>query len=191
MTVLIIPASCIIPKYLISQHYFLYGVLSIYVPCPSLRGHIGGGCVLWRLRLIILWKVYFFLCCKFLTTVVEYMLNNTSAHRSSCPAIEIYRYLAHIVFDIGDSVSLSTNRLFVTRLWYLSCLEKVNSFNVKASEFYIVSASNKLTFRHVRVIIVALEKHYNIFWLCVCILNYPACIAHAPYYIVFCDLFGW
>jgi len=42
ITVLIITASCIIPKYFISQNYFLYVVLSIYVPFPPLRGHIKG-----------------------------------------------------------------------------------------------------------------------------------------------------
>jgi hypothetical protein len=115
MTVLIVPASCIIPKYFISPNYFLYDVLSICVSCPSLRGHIRG-CVLWRLRFIILENFYLFVCCKLLTTGVESMLNNTSAHRSNCPAIEIYRYLAHIVFDTGDSMSMFTKHRVVPRL---------------------------------------------------------------------------
>ena len=40
-------------------------------------------------------------------------------------------------------MSLFTNRRLVTRLSYLLCLEKVNSFDVKASEFYSFAASNK------------------------------------------------
>jgi len=29
---------------------------------------------------------------------------------------------------------------------------------------------------------------YYIYWVCVCSLRYPACIAHAPCYIVICGL---
>jgi hypothetical protein len=32
------------------------------------------------------------------------------------------------------------------------------------------------------------SNKYYIFWVCVCSLSYPACNAHAPYYIVICDL---
>jgi hypothetical protein len=39
--------------------------------------------------------------------------------------------------------------------------------------------------RSVRVTIIAVEKQYiHIVWVCVCSLSYPACKAHAPYYIV-------
>jgi len=31
---------------------------------------------------------------------------------------------------------------------------------------------------------------YNIFWSLMCSLSYPACKAHAPYYIVICGLSG-
>ena len=43
--------------------------------------------------------------------------------------------------------------------------------------------------RRVRVATAAVEnKKYYIFWLCVCSLSYPACKAHAPYYIITCGL---
>ena len=38
-----------------------------------------------------------------------------------------------------------------------------------------------LKFRPLRVTIVAVEKRYHIFWLCICSLSYPACKAHAPW----------
>jgi hypothetical protein len=38
--------------------------------------------------------------------------------------------------------------------------------------------------RRVHVTIVAVEKQYYIFWVYVCRLIYPACRAHAPYYII-------
>jgi hypothetical protein len=47
-----------------------------------------------------------------------------------------------------------------------------------------------VTFRRVCVITVALEKHYYIFRACVCVFIYPACKAHAPYFIVICGLSG-
>ena len=31
---------------------------------------------------------------------------------------------------------------------------------------------------------------YYLFWVCVCSLSYPACNAHAPYYIVICGVSG-
>jgi hypothetical protein len=31
-------------------------------------------------------------------------------------------------------------------------------------------------------------NYYYVFWMCVCSLIYPACQAHAPYYIVICGL---
>jgi hypothetical protein len=34
------------------------------------------------------------------------------------------------------------------------------------------------------------SNKYYIFWVCVCNLSYPACKAHAPYYIVICGLSG-
>jgi hypothetical protein len=34
------------------------------------------------------------------------------------------------------------------------------------------------------------SNKYCIFWVCVCSLSYPACKAHAPYYIVICGLSG-
>jgi hypothetical protein len=40
----------------------------------------------------------------------------------------------------------------------------------------------------VRVTIVAVEKQQVLHTLCVCSLSYPACKAHAPYYIVICGL---
>jgi len=44
--------------------------------------------------------------------------------------------------------------------------------------------------RRVRVTVVVVEKSDKCyeFWVCVCSLSYPACIAHAPYYIVICAL---
>jgi hypothetical protein len=50
------------------------------------------------------------------------------------------------------------------------------------------NVSINVTFRHVSVIIVAMENKYYIFCVCVCSLNFPACNAHAPYYIVIRDL---
>jgi hypothetical protein len=41
-----------------------------------------------------------------------------------------------------------------------------------------------VTSRRVRVIIFAVEKQYYVFWVYVCNLSYPECIARAPYYIV-------
>jgi len=41
-------------------------------------------------------------------------------------------------------------------------------------------------YKRVRVIIVAVEKQYYIFWVCVCSLTYPAGKAHAPY----CGMYG-
>jgi len=34
------------------------------------------------------------------------------------------------------------------------------------------------------------RRRSDIFWVFVCSLSYPACNAHAPYYIVICGLFG-
>ena len=34
------------------------------------------------------------------------------------------------------------------------------------------------------------SSKYDIFWVCVCSLSYPACKAHAPYYILICGLCG-
>jgi hypothetical protein len=49
-----------------------------------------------------------------------------------------------------------------------------------------------VTSSFVRVTIVAVEKQYelHILSVCVCSLSYPACSAHAPYYIVICGLSG-
>jgi hypothetical protein len=48
-----------------------------------------------------------------------------------------------------------------------------------------------VTSRRVRVSIVGKKKkQYYIFWKYVCSLSYPACKAHAPYYIVICGLPG-
>jgi len=45
-----------------------------------------------------------------------------------------------------------------------------------------------VTLRRVRVIVVAVEKQYYIFSVCVCNLSYPAPNKHALYYIVICGL---
>jgi len=43
--------------------------------------------------------------------------------------------------------------------------------------------------RRVHVTTVAVKNNkYYIFWGCVCRISYPACRAHAPYYIVTCGL---
>jgi hypothetical protein len=42
-----------------------------------------------------------------------------------------------------------------------------------------------VTLWRVRVTNVAVEMH-NVFYICVCILSYRSCKAHAPYYIVIC-----
>jgi len=34
------------------------------------------------------------------------------------------------------------------------------------------------------------NNYYYIFRACICSLRYPACNAHAPYYIVICGLLG-
>jgi hypothetical protein len=48
-----------------------------------------------------------------------------------------------------------------------------------------------VTSRCVRVTTVAVKSNkYYIVWVCVCSLSYPTCKAHAPYYIVICDLSG-
>ena len=44
--------------------------------------------------------------------------------------------------------------------------------------------------RRLRLTIVATEKQYYVFWVCVCSLSYPARKAHATYYIVICGLSG-
>jgi len=47
-----------------------------------------------------------------------------------------------------------------------------------------------VTLRRVRVTIVTVKiSKYYLFWLCVCSIGYPACNAHAPYYIVVCILY--
>jgi hypothetical protein len=47
-----------------------------------------------------------------------------------------------------------------------------------------------VTLWRVRVNNIAVEKHYDIFCVCVCSFNYPACRAQALYYIVICVLSG-
>jgi hypothetical protein len=49
-----------------------------------------------------------------------------------------------------------------------------------------------VTVRRVRVSIVTVEKQklLHILVVCLCSLRYPACKAHAPYYIVTCGLSG-
>jgi len=44
--------------------------------------------------------------------------------------------------------------------------------------------------RRSRATIVAVEKEYYIFWVCVCTVSYPARRAHAPFYIAVCVLFS-
>jgi len=64
--------------------------------------------------------------------------------------------------------------------------------------------SIKVTLRSVRVTIGGVDKHYYMFWVCVCMVSYPACNAHAPYwhlcsgrlcnifphYLINCTVFG-
>jgi hypothetical protein len=48
-----------------------------------------------------------------------------------------------------------------------------------------------ITLRRVRVTILSWKSSkYYMFWVCVCSLSYPACKAHAPYYIAICGLSG-
>jgi hypothetical protein len=54
----------------------------------------------------------------------------------------------------------------------------------------IKTGNLRITFRRVRLANVAAKKQYYIFWVCVCRRSYPACNAHAPYYIVICVLTG-
>jgi len=39
----------------------------------------------------------------------------------------------------------------------------------------------RATLRGVRLTTAAVEKQYNIFWVCICSLGYPVCNAHAPH----------
>jgi len=41
-----------------------------------------------------------------------------------------------------------------------------------------------ITFRRVSLTIVAMEKQYYLFWVCVCSLSYPACNTHVPHFVV-------
>ena len=52
------------------------------------------------------------------------------------------------------------------------------------------NARINVTWRRVRVTIVAVEKQYVLRILSVCSFSYPTCKAHAPYYIVICGLSG-
>jgi hypothetical protein len=45
-----------------------------------------------------------------------------------------------------------------------------------------------VTFRHVSVTIVVVEKQYVLYIVSVCSLRYTACSAHAPYFIAKCGL---
>jgi hypothetical protein len=49
----------------------------------------------------------------------------------------------------------------------------------------------KVTLRRVRISYFCRGKAVNItYWVCICSLSYPACNAHAPYYIAICGLSG-
>ena len=60
--------------------------------------------------------------------------------------------------------------------------------------YHRVQIDRRCTFvvalRRARVSLAAVKKQYYIFWGCLCSLCYQTCKAHAPSYIVICDLSG-
>jgi hypothetical protein len=63
----------------------------------------------------------------------------------------------------------------------------------KYTEYDIYMRTYSVILRWVLVTILAVEKQgnkYYVFWVRVCSLGYPACKAHAQYYIVICGLSG-
>jgi len=68
---------------------------------------------------------------------------------------------------------------------YIAILELQQPFN------NVNNVRINVTSRYVRANTGAAKSNkYYIFWVCICSLRYPACKAHAPYYIVICGVSG-
>ena len=83
--------------------------------------------------------------------------------------------------------------ILVISIWALQhiiCVMYILNYNVTLSSVTRQAISINVTFRHVHITTIAVEKQYYIFWVRVCSFHYPAWNAHVPYYIVICGLFG-
>jgi Mn2+/Fe2+ NRAMP family transporter len=91
--------------------------------------------------------------------------------------------MGHIYVYIGLYTYISVLVITVLLVQFLFSTFAFNMHNTR-------NVHINVTLRHVRLTTVAVESNkYYIFYVCVCSFSYPACKAHALYYVI-CGLSG-